>query len=330
MSLPPAPSSLPGDDGAPRTGLYSGALADARFEGLQAPFAPGILERRLMEKRWAYLFVSTPEVMACFAVVDAGYLSSGICAVFDRGSRRLLANENPVLPPFCANVSDRTAEGFSARLIGPAIEARLQREGGTIALRARWAHVEADLELDAEGAAQPITAIAPVGAAGRFDLTQKTVLLPAEGEIRAGNVRFPIQGQLAGIDYTHGYLARETSWKWGFAVGRQGKRRLAFNFSEGFLQGEGENVAWIDGEPQATGAVRFERSGEEPLATWRLRSERGDVDLTFRPEGYRAQAIDLKLISSKYLQPFGTFSGTLPGAEISDLPGVCEDHAARW
>jgi hypothetical protein len=330
MSLPPAPPSLPGDDGAPRTGLFAGAVVDASFERLRHPFAPGILERKLMEKRWTYVFVSTPEMMAAFAIVDAGYLSSGICAVFDRGSRRLLANENPVLPPLCANVSDSTAQGLSARLIGPGIDARLQRNGDRISLRARWAHVEADLELDASRAPSPITAIAPVGVPGRFDLTQKTVLLPAEGVVRAGNIDFPVEHQLAGIDYTHGYLARETSWKWGFAVGGQTGTRVAFNFSEGFLQGDGENVAWIDGEPRPTGAVRFHREGVEPLSRWTLRSDSGEVDLVFRPEGYRAQTIDLKLILSKYLQPFGTYAGKLFGIDLADLPGVAEDHSARW
>lgn len=329
MPLPPAPPSLPGEDGAPRIGLYEGALADATFEKLRPPFAPGILDRKLMEKRWTYLFVSTPDAMASFAIIDAGYLSTGICAVFDRGSRRLLADENPVLPPLCAAVSDDTSAALSARLWGPAIDARLQRNGDRISLRARWGHVEADLELDAARAAAPITAIAPVGAAGRFDLTQKTVLLPADGEIRAANIRFPVEGQLAGIDYTHGYLPRETTWKWAFAVGED-TVRLAFNFSEGFLQGEGENVAWLDGHPRPTGEVRFERVSDDPLSAWNLRNATGEVDLIFRPEGYRAQSVDLKLIRSKYLQPFGTYSGSLFGRALSGLPGVVEDHAARW
>ena len=63
---------------------------------------------------------------------------------------------------------------------------------------------------------------------------------------------------------------------------------------------------------------------------WRIRSEDGRVDLTFTPEGYRAQTIDLKVISSRYLQPFGTFSGQIDGVAIEGLPGVTEDHAARW
>lgn len=317
--LPSAPSSLAGDDGAPRMGLYAGAIADSDFAKLRE--APSFLERRLIEKTWQYACVATQEMMLAMAIVDTGYLASGFCAVFDRGSRRLLANENPVLPPMAARVDPR-----SARLTGPGIRARIERNGDRVEIEAHWGHTDVQLWLDAAKAPPPVTAVAPVGPPGRFDLTQKTVLMPAEGEVRCGNVRFPVVGDPAGLDYTHGYLARETSWRWAFGNGRG----VAFNFSEGFLQGEGENVVWLGGEPRAAGRVSFTFDGNAPGAPWRLRSEDGQVDLVFTPEGQRAQTIDLKLILSRYVQPFGTFSGKLFETTVEKLPGVTEDHTARW
>jgi hypothetical protein len=308
--LPNAPSKI-------EEGLYAGSVADPTFP------PRGFLEKRLAEKKWVYALVTTPEVMAAFAIVDAGYLASGFCAVFDRGSRRLLVDENPVLPSICATVADKPG---SARLIGPGIDARMRMQDGKLSLKATWGPAEADLMLDVARAPQPMTAIAPLGPPGRFDFTQKTVLVPVEGEIRAGNARFDVSGQHAGLDYTHGLFVRETAWRWAFGMGG----RVGFNFSEGFLQGAGENVAWIDGEPRAVGPVRFGFAGSEPLSTWRIRSEDGRVDLMFRPEGYRAQTVDLKLIASRYLQPFGTFSGKLHGVDLEGLAGVTEDHIARW
>ena len=328
--LPSAPAQLAGEDGAPRSGLFAGSVGDATFAALRAPYAPSFLERRLIEKKWQYLFVATEEMMLSLAIIDTGYLSSGLCAVFDRGSRRLLANENPVLPPLAAQVGEAPTDGASARLIGPGIRASIQRAEGKIAVRASWGHTDVDLQLDASAAPTPLTAIAPVGPPGRFDFTQKTVLVPAEGEVRCGNARFNIHGELAGLDYTHGFLARETAWRWAFATGRAGSRRVAFNFSEGFLQGEGENAVWIDGGPLPAGKISFTFDGNAPLSTWRIRSEDGRVDLVFQPEGYRAQTIDLKLILSRYLQPFGTFSGQIHGVQVDGLAGVTEDHAARW
>jgi len=158
-------------------------VRDASFARLSD--APGILQRRLMEKKWQYVFVATPEMMLSLAVIDGGYLSSGICAVFDRGARRMLVNDNPVLPPICAQVGDDPADGMSARLLGPAIRARMRRAEGRVSIQATWAHADVDLMLDVSRAPPPITAIAEVGEPGRFDLTQKTVLVPAEGEVRA-------------------------------------------------------------------------------------------------------------------------------------------------
>ena len=328
--LPPAPAKLAGEDGAPHSGLFAGALGDAGFAELRAPYAPSFLERRLIEKKWQYLFVATEEMMFSLAIIDTGYLASGICAVFDRGSRRLLADENPVLPSISAQIGDAPADGSSARLIGPGLRATIQRAGGRISVRASWGHTDVELELDARESPAPLTAIAPVAGAGRFDFTQKTVLVPAQGEVRCGNATFPVRGELAGLDYTHGFLARETAWRWAFATGRAGTRRVAFNFSEGFLQGQGENAIWIDSGPQPAGKISFTFDGAAPLSPWRIRSEDGSVDLVFQPEGYRAQTIDLKLILSKYLQPFGTFSGRLHGVQVDGLAGVAEDHAARW
>src|SRR5260370_20827123 len=146
----------------------------------------------------------------------------------------------------------------------------MERAGGKVSIKASWGLAEIDLLLDAERAPPPMTAVAPVGP-GRFDLTQKTVLMPAEGEIGAGNARFAVKGQLAGLDYTHGLLARETAWRWAFGMGRQGSRLVAFNLSEGFLQGDGENAAFSDGEPRAAGPLCFSYFGREPLSPCRIR-----------------------------------------------------------
>ncbi len=68
---------------------------------------------------------------------------------------------------------------------------------------------------------------------------------------------------------------------------------------------------------------------------WSVRSADGAVDLRFQPRGERAEDVNYLLLSSRYRQPFGTFSGHLRDArgravEVEGLPGVTEDHAALW
>jgi hypothetical protein len=84
------------------------------------------------------------------------------------------------------------------------------------------------------------------------------------------------------------------------------------------------------------GAATIEYDAAAPDAPWRVRTEDGCVDLEFRPEGRRAKHQDLVIAASRYVQPVGTFHGTVrPGVgaaavEVKDLLGVTEDHAARW
>jgi Protein of unknown function (DUF2804) len=329
----PAPPARLVESGSPVEGAWAGAIGHVGFEGLGAEYARGPLDRRLVEKRWQALFLATPQVMVSLAVVDAGYLSSGIFAVFDRGARRLLLDSSPVLPPLFARVEEEPNDGMRAVLTGPRIATRIERSAGRVLATARWGSAALDLSLDARAAPPPLSAALRLGP-GRFNFTQKLIGLPAEGEIRVGNTRFAVRGELAGLDFTHGHLARVTSWRWAFASARQGGRLIGFNLSEGFMQSF-ENAAWVDGAPCAVGAVRFDFEPSAPLAPWRIRSDDGSLQLTFQPEGFRSQNVDLKLIASKYLQPYGVFSGHLTTAAgervaLDALPGVTEDHTARW
>ena len=98
-----APQRLIDVGGVPVAGTWAGTPGEARFDRLAAPCERGFFARRLIEKRWQYALVTTPEAMLAIAIIDLGYLSSGICAIFDRGARRLLLDENPILPPGCAS-----------------------------------------------------------------------------------------------------------------------------------------------------------------------------------------------------------------------------------
>ena len=70
-------------------------------------------------------------------------------------------------------------------------------------------------------------------------------------------------------------------------------------------------------------------------APWTIRSADGAVDLRFQPHGERAEDVNFLILSSRYRQPFGSFSGRLRDARgrevrIDGVPGVTEEHAALW
>src|SRR5207237_3538171 len=119
-------------------------------------------------------------------------------------------------------------DGLSARLAGPRIKARIERSGGRILVEARWMSAAVDVVLDARKAPPPLSVCSRIDT-GRFNFTQKLTAVPAEGELRAGNARFAVQGDLAGMDFTHGFPARETKWRWAFARGGYARATGRFN-----------------------------------------------------------------------------------------------------
>ena len=64
----------------------------------------------------------------------------------------------------------------------------------------------------------------------------------------------------------------------------------------------------------------------------RFAADLSSVDnLRFHAEAVRERNDNLLLLRSRYRQPFGTFSGVLPGGiELTEGYGVMEDHEAWW
>ena len=65
---------------------------------------------------------------------------------------------------------------------------------------------------------------------------------------------------------------------------------------------------------------------------WRLAGE--GIDLTFEPGAVLRAAYEPRLVRSRFLQPVGTFRGTLrlggQDVRVADLPGVVEDQDVLW
>jgi hypothetical protein len=194
--------------------------------------------------------------------------------------------------------------------------------------------IEARARIQTEGAPQAISAIVPI-AGGLIDTTEKRALLPVMGEVTIEGRRFSLDGGLAGYDYTNGLFARRTSWRWAFALGRaRSGQRVALNLVEGFT-GDAECGLWVDGEllPLAEGSFEFDR--ENPLSPWRVGTKDGIVDLRFDPIGMHAEERDYKLVSSRFYQPAGTYSGHIrvpggPELELDSVLGVTEDQDMLW
>jgi Protein of unknown function (DUF2804) len=264
---------------------------------LDLPLPPGrmpLVRRGRPLKRWRYFGVYGPELMFCAGRARVGVIPQGFWGVVERGR------------PVRALTSVR---GAGVRFDGSRVT--IDSNG-----------VRADILVEEGGGVESVNPH-PLDSEGGYVWTRKQAGVPACGWIELDGRRVEVDG-LAVVDETAGYHARDTSWLWCAGVGRAvGGERVGWNLVTGVNDGPvaSERTVWVDGEPAEVGPVEFaddlSRVGDLVFGEW--------------PDSARVDDTNLLIFSSKYRQPFGSFSGALPnGVELAEGYGVMESHQVAW
>lgn len=336
MAVETAPERLIDGEGRPRVGVF-----DAPIRVLNAgDFRPPGGEKRVSPsriKRWQYVGLVSEEFVIGAAVVWMQPVGNVFWYVFDRKRREL--TEASVLCPFGRGIAFES-NGVSGVVAWRKGKNRILLENGRAGGRRRLEIVSGKLAVTAEleDAPAPLVVASRVGYRG-FNYTLKIAGMPAFGEVAlAGATRRIGEREAFGVlDFTTGCLARETFWNWASGGGRDaGGALVGLNFVQGINEtGVTENAFWIGDRLVKTDTLTFAYDDRQILSPWRIRSWDKKVDLTFVPEGERKADLDLKVVASRFHQPFGCFSGTLiddagvPHA-VERLPGYTEEHFALW
>lgn len=248
-------------------------------------------------KRWRYVAAFGPEVMLCAGVARVGPATQAWWAVWDREE---------------GSLRERTAFVATQRTV--------RLEPGRVWVRD--GDLAIDLVLDETAG---VETVCPHGGDG-YVWTRKQAAVPVRGTVRRGERELRLDA-LAVIDDTAGYHARHTAWRWSAGVGRlEDGATVGWNLVEGINDppARSERSLWVDGVAREVGPVAFAAD---------LRSVRfaEEGELRCGHEAMRERHDELLVLRSDYRQPFGTFTGTLPGgARLAQGFGVMEDHVARW
>ena len=272
---------------------------DGTVRPVGLPLPPGrmpLLRDGRPLKRWRYVGVYGPDLMLCAASVRIAGIPQAFWAVLDRET---------------GNLSGRTI--FTPGLVAVG--------DGRLTVRGR----DIDVDLALQPAGDPMEVTSPHG--GSFIWTRKD-------PVRAVG-RVTVRGRTHEIDHaglidtSAGYHARVTAWRWSAGVGTATDgRAVAWNLVTGVHDAprQSERTVWVDGAAREVAPVTF--TGD--LDGVRFAADDGG-ELHFTAEAERARRDDLQLFVSDYRQPFGTFSGTLPGGvELAEGYGVMEWHDVRW
>lgn len=197
--------------------------------------------------------------------------------------------------------------------------------------------VTIDATIDETTAYNPLAVCARAGYNG-WVFTQKSAAQVCNGRVQWDELTFDLHeiNALAAVDWTAGFMRRETFWNWGsLSCNLADGRRLGFNLAAGVNEtGFTENALWLDGRLIKVDMVDFQFDRYQPKNTWALRSADGIIDLHFTPEGQRTEKINALVMASNFTQHFGRFHGEihLPGETIhlDGAWGFTEDHYAKW
>jgi hypothetical protein len=249
-------------------------------------------------KRWLYVGVFADDFLLCGARVQVGPLGQTFWVILDREAGEMHEHTRIRLPGARGEVW--TEDELVRIMAGKNVRANL---------------------LPGEG--RPVEAICPTGE-GEYVWTRKSADIPFECDVRVNGKRWKVEAR--GIrDESAGYHPRHTVWNWSAGVGHVADgRSVGWNLVNGINDPpeRSERAIWVDGEPFEPGPVSFE--GLDAIAF-----EDGSR-LDFDAECERSREENLVLLRYTYRQPFGRFTGTLPGLELERGLGVMEHHDAVW
>lgn len=327
-TLPNAPTALVGPDGQPHCGRFLGLARHYNWQDLAPPYARSAWWRHFHHKRWHYVALAAGELFCGIAIVDLGWTNTAFAYAFDRRQRKVVAAfSQDGLPGLSARVGAHAADASSFDFFGKRIALAPQTDG---AMRLTLACGQFQIDASFDAAQALLLAVGPV-AGGSVHATQKSSGLALRGRVRSADAEYVLDGGVASFDYSNGLLARATDWRWASAH----SLALGFNLQAGYF-GANENALWIDGGLVSLGAAQFDYNNADPLAPWHVTTADGLLDLVFQPEGARREDKNLLVAASRYVQPIGTFTGSVrahagaPARRVEALVGVTEDHASRW
>jgi hypothetical protein len=165
--------------------------------------------------------------------------------------------------------------------------------------------------------------ICPSGEDDNYVWTRKRPV-EVECDVRIGERRIRVSAR--GVeDESCGYHPQHTVWSWSAGVGfATDGRGVAWNLVSGINDPpeRSERALWVGDELTEPGPVSFD--GLDAIV-------HDSGRLEFAGECVREKEEKRGFVEYSYRQPFGTFSGILPGGvELDRGLGVMEHHDARW
>jgi hypothetical protein len=295
---------------------------------------PGFFER-IRFKRWQFLGVSNPDIALAVAIVHAGFASKMFGYLYFKKIHDI--HEFSIMSPLAKNTvfSGSSIEGETSFSSKEGVARMINSRQGYILEASVENNLAADINITR--LKEPLCVVTRSGHRG-FNYAHKEAGNFAEGKIHYKGTEWRLEqkNSFAFLDYTAGYLPRETYWAWSCGAGNdRGGRRIGFNFVNGINEtAYTENCFWVDGALHKINTADIRFDDIDHFNPWNVFTPDKAVDLTFVPYGIHTEGENLGIIKNKLYQGFGLYEGKIkaPGKthEIKEMFGFAEDNYILW
>jgi len=287
--------------------------------------------RSFFVNQFVFLGISSNDLFIGLAVIDLKYIAKAFLYVYDRNTEQMVEDQQLSLPHVVSIDSrpDKCQSSFQTQHF------RVKSDAGHFT--ANTPRMNLDVSLDFSQS-QPFRLCSRAGYNG-WVYTQKTTPVTVSGNIVINEKNYTIQSphSMAIVDWTTGYMQRETFWNWAsIATTLNDNRYLGLNLSCGVNETSfTENFFVVGNQMTKVDMVNFEYDINDLYKTWKIRSHDEKIDLTFFADHHRSENLNAWIVASKFTQLMGRFSGHLKTdtgemISINHCPGWAEDHFARW
>ncbi len=333
--LTPAPTNLVDKTGRLQQGLFDGSVADLNLPAFRLhsvlDHPVGRLQQHFAYKQFQFVCVSGPGWLLAVAIADVRYVCSGFAYLYQQGKP---TREFALLAPlgFGCLTSDSPQQGVAKMGKGTKHwQIQSAASGWTLTVQAPGLVAEVQLDFDQQ---QPLALAAPTGYNG-WTYTEKNNALRVSGSLLSDGQPLELTKARGGIDFSAGFMRRETSWRWSSINTLLDGVPFGLNLACGVNEtGLCENALWYDGNIQHLSPARFEFDRGQ-ATPWRISTLCGEVDLTFQSDFCRQEKLQLGILASNFRQYVGFYSGTLRlndgrVLQLQHCLGLAEDHYAKW
>ncbi|MBI5961672.1 MAG: DUF2804 domain-containing protein [Chloroflexi bacterium] len=301
--------------------------------------------RNLRLKEWQHFGIVHDDFYCGLTAFDAKFMGISFCYVYDRHSRQIIEHNRTTFSRSAIHIPEQLwhDDGF------------FRQPGYQIQIHNRLAEGHHHLQIDIQAHhhlppihaefivhenladCQPLIAVLPVNDHRRPMYTHK-IACPVEGQLEVGERSWVLSRNQhwALVDVQKTFYPHNSFWKWAtFAGMDQDGVPVAINLTHNMIRDDdrwNECCAWVDGRLSLFSAARFEYDPAAIQHPWRIYTTDGRVELTFTPEGERADRINLAgVVTSDFHQPFGTYQGYFvddggQGHTIDRVFGIAEHH----